>query len=67
LFAGLKILLQLIFPRPLIIEDGEGRLGWLGAAISSGGDGIVLGVIVPLAADPMGGELVGEGSLSTIV
>ena len=61
LFIRLKGLLKIVALGPLIIEDGEGQPGWLGAAVPSSDDGIMVGVVLPLAAFPPKGQLVGEG------
>ncbi len=66
LFVGLEGLLQVVLRCSLIIEDGEGRLGWLGTAIAGGDDGIVVGVDFPHAAFPLEGELVGKGRLGAV-
>lgn len=66
LIAGLEGLVQLVLLSPMIIEEGEGRFGWLGTAVTDSDDGIVLGIILPLATGPMAGKLVGEGRLGAI-
>src|SRR5438067_12826631 len=66
LFIRLQGLLQIVALGSLIIEDSESRLGWLGAAVACGDDRIVVRVILPHAALPLEGELVGKRRLGAV-
>jgi len=66
LFVRFESLFQIIPLGSLIIEEGETRAGWLKAAVANRDEGIVLRVVLPHAAFPGEGKLVGEWSLRAL-
>ena len=66
LLFQLEGLLQLLFLRTLIVIDGERCLQGFGAAVAGGNERVVLGVVLPEAAYPVEGQLVGERRLRAV-